>query len=246
MNILVSLAFECWVQAARLFSWKRRNALYVVLLGGPGAGKGTIAARLCPLYGIPHLSTGNLIRREIAEQTEIGKEWGPAIAAGQLVPDSVMLKLLKRELSKPEYYRGAILDGFPRTVNQATMLRNMLACWGNQVDIAIFLDVSEDDLLERLSLRRTCKNTSCARTYHLRYSPPAAEGICDVCGSPLYQRADERPEAVVVRMREFKRTFEPLRQWFAQRRLLVTIRSSNEMGIDKVFEEVVFAVDEVD
>lgn len=246
MNILVNLAFECFIQLTRLLNWKRRDGLYVALCGGPGAGKGTIASRLGPRSGIPHLNMGNILRREISENTEIGQRWGPWVKAGKLLPDKVVFKLLRAELLKPEYAGGAVLDGFPRTLAQARKLRWLLAWWGNKVDVVIFLEVTREDLIERLSLRRTCSNTKCGRTFHLKLNPPKVENTCDHCEAALYQRDDERPEAIETRMSEFGRNFQPVRDYYKSQGIFVVIRSSNQMSIEDVLEEVVFTVDEVD
>src|SRR6185437_12880786 len=154
--------------------------------------------------------------------------------------------LLSEELGKRDYDRGAILDGFPRTLDQAKMLRRMLAWRGNKVDIVINLDVPKPDLIERLSGRRTCSNTSCAAVYHVKFSPSKVEGICDVCGSTTKQREDETPEAIEVRFQEYDRTNAALYRYYEDNKLLVNIRSTNELGIEKVLEAVVFAVEEVD
>jgi adenylate kinase len=196
---VINLFFETWIRLAGLFHRDRLGARFIVLLGGPGAGKGTLAAKLAPKLGLPHLNMGNILRREIAEQTDIGRKWGPAIKAGQLVPDSVIHKLLKRELAKSMYNDGAVLDGIPRTAAQAKRLRRLLASLGNRIEAVVLLDVSREDLLERLALRRTCTNSSCARSYHLKFMPPKVENKCDVCGSALMQRDDEKPAAVETR-----------------------------------------------
>lgn len=246
METIVSLFYEAYITAASLFHWRRRNARFIVLLGGPGAGKGTLAATLAAKFGIPHLNMGSILRREITEQTDIGREWGPAIKAGKLIPDAVIHKLLRRELAKRAYDNGAVLDGIPRTADQAKRLRRMLASLGNRVEVAIELDVDRPDLLERLALRRTCTKSDCGRSYHLKFLPPRVENTCDICGSPLMQRDDERPESIITRMEEFARTFAPLRAFYVRIGLLKVVRSTNAMGPEKVFDEVLFALDEHD
>lgn len=244
MEPVTSLFYEIWIQLARLFRRTGEEARFIILLGGPGAGKGTLAVKLAPRFGIPHLNMGNIIRREIKEQTDIGRVWGPQVKAGKLIPDSVIHNLLKRELRKPEYAKGAVLDGIPRTYAQAKRLRRLLAGLGTRVDAVVLLDVTKPDLLERLALRRTCSNSACARSYHLKFMPPLVENVCDVCGSPLMQRDDEKPEALVTRMEEFNRTFAPMRRFYQRLKVLTVIRSTNAMGPDRVLQEVLFALEE--
>lgn len=211
---------------------------FIALFGGPGAGKGTLAGQLAAYLGLPHLNMGNIIRREIKEQTEIGRVWGPRVKAGRLIPDSVILYLLKRELEKPEYARGAILDGIPRTAYQARKLCAMLAAIGERLEAALLLDVTIEDMLERLALRRTCTNSACARSYHLKFLPPRVENTCDACGSSLAQRDDEKPEAIRVRMEEFSGTFGKLRRYYEARKLMKVVKSTNAMGPEVVFANV--------
>jgi adenylate kinase len=282
MNILVDLAYETWIQIARLFNLRRRNALFVVIMGRAGAGKGTIAKDLSTKLSkeaaekaakeaaekagkelsekavkelsektrFPHLSTGDLVRRAIANDPDFAAQWLPEMKKGKLLPDWVVFHLLSEELAKPEYDRGAVLDGFPRTLAQAKMLRRMLAWRGNKVDIVVNLDVPKPDLIERLSGRRTCTNSACSNgspaVYHVKFNPPKVEGICDVCGSAIKQREDETPEAIEERFQEYDRTNAPLFRYYEDNKLLVNIRSTNELGREKVFEAVVFAVEEVD
>jgi len=146
---IVSVQF--WI--ARLIHWRRWNAQYIVMLGAPGAGKGTQAAQLAPVLGVPHLSTGDVFRSEIAARTDLGLEVERYVSSGGLVPDEVTFRVLRRELEKPKYHKGAVLDGFPRTLNQAKLLSELLAGWGNKLDRVVLLDVPEKDLIERLSRR---------------------------------------------------------------------------------------------
>jgi adenylate kinase len=237
-----TLFYDLVTRVAGLFHPSRRGARFIPLAGGPGAGKDTLAARVAPKLGLPEFNMGKILRREIELQTPIGMEWGPRVKRGELVPDYVIKRLMKLELAKPIYNRGAVLNGLPRTARQARQLRWILACLGNSIETVIFLDVPKEDLLVRLGMRRTCK--SCSKVYHLKFMPPKKDGVCDACGGELVQRDDEKPEAIEKRMQEFARTFAPLRRYFERLGLLKVIRSTNERGPDKVFDEVLFHLEE--
>jgi adenylate kinase len=170
----------------------------VVLLGAPGAGKGTQAAVLRDRLGIPHVATGDLFRAAIREATPVGLEARRYIEAGRLVPDDVTIRMLEDRLSRPDAANGAILDGFPRTAVQAVALDAFLAARGSRVDAALLVDVPADDLVERLSGRRVCR--AAGHLFHVTLHPPATPGVCDLDGSPLDQRADDRPETIRVRL----------------------------------------------
>lgn len=237
------LAREIWMRLARLIYWPRRDARFIVILGAPGAGKGTISSMLSEKTGLPHLNMGNLFRREIANNTAIGKKWGPVVKAGRLVPDKVSLKLLRAELCKHEYCKGAILDGFPRTLGQARRLRSMLTWWGNKVNRVVLLDVSVEDVLERLSQRKSC---ACGKTYHATMSPPKVANTCDACGKPLFTRDDDKPEVVRERMRVFDNTFGPLCDFYEAAGLLTRVETNNTKSTQDVLTDVVFTIEEFD
>lgn len=237
---------EIWIRIARFIYWNRRSAKFVVILGGPGAGKGTIADGLTSRLALPHLNMGNILRREISQNTPIGLEYGPLIKSGKFVPDKVIIKLLKAELAKPEYAQGAILDGIPRTRNQAKQLSVILSRMGNKVNRVVLLDVSPEDVLERLSLRRICANKDCGKTYHDKLTPPRLRGLCDICGSPLAQRDDDKAEVVQERLKVFAETFTPLRKFYETRKLLTVVTSSNDKGPEAVLKDVIFAIEEFD
>lgn len=246
METVVSLMIEAYMRIARLIFWKRRNAKFIIMLGGPGAGKGTVAAVLSEKLGLPHLNVGHLLRREIEKGTSVGRRWGAVIKAGKLVPESVVHSLLSRELNKPDYYNGAVLDGGARTLSQARQLRRLLMKWGNQVDVALFVDASDEDLVERLSLRWTCTGSDCGKTYHERFNPPAVAGICDSCHGKLSQRDDDRPEVIRERLATFHASFAPIRKYYEDAGVLLTISSTNTQGTAAVCQAALFAVEEID
>lgn len=228
--------------ALRLIHWRRRNARHIILMGGPGAGKGTLASSLAPALGVPHLSMGNLFRAEIAAGTELGKRIEPLVTKGKLVPDPDTIHVLKRELEQDKCNGGAVHDGFPRTFVQAGLLDRLLARWGLTVEIVFLIEVPKEDLIERLSHRRTCTNKDCGRTYHLLRQPPKESGKCDACGHALYQRADDVPSAIEERIRVFEAESQQLRDYYQRQGLLVRVQSTNAKGPDAVFAEVLQAV----
>ena len=172
--------------------------MIVVLLGAPGAGKGTQAAVLRDRLGIPHVATGDLFRTAIKEATPVGLEAKSYMDAGQLVPDGVTIRMLEERLARPDATGGAILDGFPRTAVQAEALDRFLESRGARVDAALLIDVPAEDLVERLSGRLVCQ--AGGHSYHVRFNPPRVDRICDLDGSPLIQRADDAPETIRARL----------------------------------------------
>jgi len=190
----------------------------LILLGPPGAGKGTQAKLLVQAYGIPHISTGDMFRDHIARDTELGKKVKAITASGQLVPDEVTNALVKERLSRPDVARGFILDGYPRTVPQAEYLEGLLRSLGRKLDRVISYEVAEEMIVERISGRRSCPK--CGAVYHVSQNPPRKAGLCDRDGEGLVQRPDDRPENVRVRLEEYAGKTEPLKRFYREKGLL--------------------------
>jgi adenylate kinase len=224
----------------RLVHPERRGARYFVLLGGPGAGKGTVAEELVPYVRRFKLSTGDLFRAEIDGKTPLGAEIQATVKGGGLVPDEVTVGLVKRVIHSVKYIPGAVTDGFPRTAPQAKALERLLAWLGNWVEIAFFLDVEENELINRISKRRVCSNKACGKIYHLDSHPSLT---CDVCGSSLFQRADDNEATVLERLRIYRKSVRPLIDYYRSLGVLVEIKQTQGMTKEQVFELVKQEVD---
>jgi adenylate kinase len=224
----------------RYVIWPICPAQFIVLLGGPGAGKGTLAKLLVPFLGLAHLSTGDVFRRERDNKTELGLKIQAYIDAGKLVPDEITIAVLRKELMRWKYRRGAILDGIPRTLTQAKLLDELLFGWGQSVNAVVLLDPDEAVLIERLSFRLTCTNKACGRTYHLHTKPPKVPGICDACKSPLYQRKDDSKEVIPERLSTYRRESAPICEHYG--RGLVVVKPTLEETEQDVFNEVTTAL----
>ena len=194
----------------------------MVFLGPPGAGKGTQARELAQEWGVPHIATGDMLREAVAAGTPLGQDAKRYMDQGALVPDDVIVGVIAERLGKPDAKRGFLLDGFPRTIPQAEALRALLDSLGQPLDRVIFFDVSEAELLRRLTGRRVCRN--CGATYHVVSAPSARPGVCDRCGGELYQRADDSEATVRNRLRVYATQTEPLLAYYRDRRLLSSVR----------------------
>ncbi|MEH7442706.1 adenylate kinase [Bacillus sp. JJ1122] len=206
----------------------------LVLMGLPGAGKGTQADKIVVKYNIPHISTGDMFRAAIKEGTELGLKAKSFMDKGELVPDEVTIGIVRERLSKNDCGNGFLLDGFPRTVAQAEALDSMLADLDKKIDFVINIDVDQSILMERLTGRRICKN--CGATYHLVFNPPSQEGVCDRCGGELYQRADDNAETVQNRLDVNIQQTKPLLNFYEDKGYLRNI--NGQQDIDKVFADI--------
>lgn len=213
------------------------KATYIVMLGPPGAGKGTQAEILAQKLGLVHISSGDLFRENLSNQTELGKLAQTYMTKGELVPDDVTIAMVKERLSRPDCAKGAVLDGFPRTPAQAEALNKILAEMNAKVDLVPLISVPNDVLVERLSGRWMSKS---GRVYHALYNPPKVKWVDDIDGTPLYQREDDKPETVQRRFDVYYEQTAPLIDYYRQAGLLVEIDGTQE--IEKVTEDILKAI----
>ena len=206
----------------------------LVLMGLPGAGKGTQAEKIVEKYKIPHISTGDMFRAAIKDGTELGLQAKSFMDKGELVPDEVTIGIVRERLGKDDCKKGFLLDGFPRTVAQADALENILSDLKRPIDYVINVDVDKDILMERLTGRRICKE--CGATYHLVFNPPTKEGVCDRCGGELYQRADDNAETVQNRLDVNLKQTKPLLSFYEDKGTLRNINGQQDINV--VFQDV--------
>ncbi|MDW7712097.1 MAG: adenylate kinase [Deferrisomatales bacterium] len=199
----------------------------LILLGPPGAGKGTQATRLVERYGIPQISTGDILRAAVRQGTELGKSAKSYMDAGKLVPDSVVIGIIGERLREPDCAKGYILDGFPRTVAQADALQATVSQMGQRIDHVLSVEVPSEELVQRLSGRRTCKG--CGAMYHVTFSPPKQEGRCDKCGGELFQRDDDQEATIRARLAVYDDQTAPLIAYYRQAGLLRPIPGTGDM-----------------
>ncbi len=207
----------------------------LVLLGPPGAGKGTQAAEIVKKYNVPHISTGDIFRKNIGEGTELGTKAKEYMDKGLLVPDELVVAIVKDRLSEADCKEGFLLDGFPRTVDQADSLDTELKELDYKLDNVINIHVDKESLIERAVGRRICK--SCGATYHVSFNKPKEVGKCDLCGGELFQRSDDTEETVTKRIEVYLEQTEPLTEYYKKKGILVDI--NGDQDIDKVFSDIV-------
>ena len=206
----------------------------VVMLGAPGAGKGTQAKKIAAKYSIPHISTGDIFRANIKNGTELGKKAKTYMDQGLLVPDELVVDLVVDHVNQEDCANGYVLDGFPRTIPQAEALTKALAGQGQKLDYAIDVDVPDENIVRRMGGRRAC--VGCGATYHLEYAPPKQEGICDTCGGELILRDDDKPETVTKRLGVYHEQTQPLIDYYTNAGILK--RVDGTVDIDEVFQAI--------
>ena len=213
----------------------------LILLGGPGAGKGTQAKFVTEKYGIPQISTGDMLRAAVKAGTPLGLEAKKVMDAGGLVGDDIILGLVKERLGEPDCAGGYLLDGFPRTIPQADALGKLLDKINIKLDAAINLDMPREVVLDRLTTRRTCNNSSCQTIYNIKTNPPKVEGICDKCGSPAIQRSDETEEAILNRLEVYNNQTAPLIDYYANKGML---KSADKQDLEELIVEIIAKLNE--
>ena len=211
----------------------------IVLLGAPGAGKGTQAKKLINKYGIPQISTGDILRKAVADGTPLGKEAKSYMDSGGLVPDSVVIGLVKERLAQDDCKKGYILDGFPRNTSQAETLDKVLKEMNASLDLALSVDVDKNDLMKRLTGRRTCR--SCQQMFNIHFSAPQKEGVCDKCGGELYQRDDDKEETIKNRLDIYEKSTAPLIDYYSKQGILKSVEGVGT--IDDIFSKVCAIID---
>jgi adenylate kinase len=212
----------------------------LILLGAPGAGKGTVAKLLTAIDGSVQISTGDILRGAVQAGSELGKEAEAYMNRGDLVPDSLILGIMEKRLQEPDCQKGFLLDGFPRTIPQADALKDLLTKLDISLDMAVNIDVPREVILDRLCTRRTCENTDCQAIYNVKSNPPKQEGICDKCGSAAIQREDETEEAISHRLQTYNDKTAPLIGFYEKEGLLHTVVGTSS---DIVLKEIKTALE---
>lgn len=207
----------------------------IIMLGAPGAGKGTQAIKIAEKYNIPHVSTGDIFRANIKGGTELGMEAKSYMDKGQLVPDELTVRILLDRVAKDDCKNGYVLDGFPRTIAQADALDKAVTELGESVDFAINVDVPDENIVNRMGGRRAC--VKCGATYHIQYAAPKTEGVCDTCGGELTQRADDKPETVLERLNVYHEQTQPLIDYYGNKGILKSVDGTKDMA--DVFADII-------
>jgi adenylate kinase len=203
----------------------------LILLGAPGAGKGTVAKMLTAIDGSVQISTGDILRGAVQAGTDLGREAEAYMKKGDLVPDALIMGIMEKRLQEPDCRQGFLLDGFPRTIPQAKALKELLARLNIKLDMAVNIEVPKDVILDRLCTRRTCSNPECQAIYNVKSNPPKVEGICDKCGSPVVQREDETEEAISHRLATYNEKTAPLIGFYQQEGLLKTVAGTSSDAV---------------
>jgi len=209
----------------------------LILLGAPGAGKGTVAKLLTELDGSVQISTGDILRGAVQAGSELGKKAKAFMDAGDLVPDELIMGIMENRLQEDDCKNGYLLDGFPRTIPQAEALKVLLEKIGEKLDMVVNIDVPRDVILDRLTTRRTCENPKCQAIYNVKSNPPKVEGICDKCGSPVVQRADETEEAISHRLDTYNEKTAPLVGFYEKEGLLMTVSATSSDAVIAAIKE---------
>jgi len=209
----------------------------IILLGAPGAGKGTVAKLLTGLDGSVQISTGDILRGAVKAGTELGQKAEAFMKSGDLVPDELIMDIMKDRLQEPDCEKGFLLDGFPRTIPQAEALKTLLSDIGTDLDMAVSLEVPREVILDRLSTRRTCENSDCQAIYNVKSSPTKVDGICDKCGSKVIQREDETEEAISHRLETYNEKTAPLTGYYEKEGLLMTVNATSSDTVVNAIQE---------
>lgn len=213
----------------------------IILMGLPGVGKGTQASEIVKKFPIPHISTGDMFRKAIKDETDLGKEAKSYMDRGELVPDEVTVGIVKERISEDDAKKGFLLDGFPRTIDQAEALNEIMSELGRNIDAVINIEVPEEELMNRLTGRRICEK--CGTTYHLVFNPPKVDGICDIDGGKLYQREDDNPETVSNRLNVNVKQSKPILEYYNEKGVLKNIDGAKD--IDDVTKDVIDILDQL-
>ena len=209
----------------------------LILLGAPGAGKGTVAKLLTELDGSVQISTGDILRGAVQAGSDLGKQAQAFMNAGDLVPDELIMGIMEKRLQEPDCAKGFLLDGFPRTIPQAEQLKTLLEKINIKLDMAVNIDVPKDVILDRLSTRRTCSNGDCQAIYNVKSNPPKEEGKCDKCGSPVIQREDETEAAISHRLKIYDEKTAPLIGFYDQENMLLTVSATSSDDVINAIKE---------